>query len=1254
MKDHYKILIVEDNPLDAELARREIRQVLKSVEFVELCTEDKFLDAVENFKPDIIVSDFSMPNFDGMSVIKLTKKHAPLIPVIIFTGSLNEETAAETVKAGAVDYVLKDHNIRLRQAIQYALDKKQMWQERLDAEEKLRISEERFRILFELAADGILRISADGKIIDINHSGMQLTGCNKSEVLKMNIADFFEKEELEKKPIRYDLLRKGQAIKIERTLARKDGSTCIVEMHSKMMPDTTIQSIVRDITQRKKVEKELRESEERLKNVIQSLPVGVVIHSNEKILFANPAAYKIMEVPLTQSLSEYSVFDFIHPDYKKIALQRIKQTVTKNIKNELIEQEFLTFTKKKISVEVTSLPLLQKEGLSVMSVFNDITTRKQAEKEIRESEERLNNLIQLLPIGVVIHHEGKIEFANNTAAIIMEIPEKKTILGQNAYDFVHPDYKDIAIQRINKSLAENNTSEVIELVYQTFNKRHISVEVSSLPIVFKGKTSLLTVFNDISARKQAETLLKESEAKYRSFFENTGTAIAISEEDATLSLINQKYAELVGLPKEEIENKRRYTEFITPEDVDDAVKIHELRLRNPEKASKSYEFKFKNARGEIRNILVYADMIPGTKKSLASLLDITDRKQAEEEVKKSRMLLRTMIDSLPLWIVALDISGKVSIANNYFTETFKTSIDRIEGHKVKDFFFSEKYEQHKGWVDMCRETGKPVHFNDEFEFEKGKTTSVYGSYVPLYDPSGDIFGVTAVGIDISKQKQTENLLRESETRFRSTFEGAPIGMSLNFIDGKFFETNNAFCQMIGYSKEELRSHNFLDITHPDDLELSKQFIKDIQQLEGNNPKSIEKRYLKKDGSLIWVITSVSLYRDVNNNPKYFIVQVLDITEQKLTEQKLVETKNQLEVIFNNGPDAILLTRIENGHYVDSNKTFTRYTGYTPDDLIGKSTLDIDIWGNPDDRNRLIKEVKEKGFCHNFELEIKNKNRTSRIIEMSAEVILIKGVPHLLTISRDIAERKKMEELLKKQNEELHELVSTKDRFFSIIAHDLKDPHNAILGFSEILSGSYDILSDQDRKNYIGNILHSSQNLARLLRNLLEWANSQTGRMIYKPENINIAAVVQETMDILVYQAKIKQIRLIPDINASQEVFADPNMVRTILRNLVSNAIKYTHRNGFVKINTSPVTNKNRKPDFLEISVIDNGIGIKKENLNNLFKLDHKVKTPGTEEEMGSGLGLILCYELVRKNNGYLNINSEENVGTTVTFALPKK
>ncbi|HPB24654.1 MAG TPA: PAS domain S-box protein [Bacteroidales bacterium] len=1128
MNNHYKILIVEDNPLDAELARREIRQVLKSVEFVELCTENKFLESLENFKPDIIVSDFSMPNFDGMSVIKLAKKHAPLIPVIIFTGSLNEETAAETVKIGAVDYVLKENNIRLRQAIQYALEKKQMWRERLEAEEKLRLSEERYRVLFELAADGILRVSAEGKIIDINHSGLQLSGYNKTEVLQMHISEFFTKKELEKKPIRYDLLQKGHALKIERTFVRKDGSTCIVEMHSKMMPDNTIQSIFRDITERKNIEMDLRESEEQLSQLIQTLPIGVVIHNKGKVVFANEATFNIMEA---------------QPD---------------------------------ISID-----------------------------------------------------------------------------GLNIFNFIAPEYHEMASQRIRNSIKGNQTEQVEEQ-FITLKGNQIAAEVKTLPILFKGEKNLLSVFSDITARKQAELHLKESEAKYRSFFENTGTAIAISEEDTTLSLVNEKYAELVGLPKEEIENKKSFLDFMVPEDIENSMKIHSLRLKEPKKAEKCYELGFKNVRGEVRNMLVYTDIIPGTNKSLASLLDITERKIAEEELRKNRMFLRTMIDSLPIWISAVDTQGNYVIANKYYESFFNKPLELIEGHNFKELFTEQDYQRHNALVDKCLSTGKSIEVSETITGGNNITAHIFGTYTPLFDEKGKIFAMAVLAIDISKQKLAEIALKESETRFRSTFEGAPIGMCLNFTDGKFFEANNAFCQMIGYSIEELRSRNFIDITHPDDIEISKQFISDILQLEGSDSKSIEKRYLKKDGSLIWVITSVSLYRDTNDNPKYFIVQILDITEQKLTEQKLIEAKNQLEVVFNNGPDAILLTHIEDGHYIDSNKTFTRYTGYTPDDLRGKSTLDIDIWGNPDDRNRMIKEVKEKGFCHNFELEIKNKDRTTRVIEMSAEVILIKGKPHLLTISRDIAERKKMEELLKKQNEELHELVSTKDRFFSIIAHDLKDPHNAILGFSEILAGSYDILSDQDRKNYIVNILHSSQNLSRLLRNLLEWANSQTGRMIYKPESINISAVVQETMDILLYQAKIKQIRLIPDISSSHEVFADPNMVRTILRNLVSNAIKYTHRNGFVKISTSSVTDKKHKTDFLEISVIDNGIGIKKENIDKLFKLDHKVKTSGTEEEMGSGLGLILCYELVRKNNGYLNISSEENVGTTVTFALPKK
>jgi PAS domain S-box-containing protein len=166
MSDPIRILIVEDNQNDVELAQREINHVLKSCEFASLETREDFLNSLKNFRPDLIITDFNMPNFDGMSVITLTQQYTPFIPVIILTGSIDEETAAESVKAGAVDYVIKENIIRLRQAVLNALEKKQMWKERLQAEEKLRASEERYRLISTVTSDYMFStiVDSDGKL----------------------------------------------------------------------------------------------------------------------------------------------------------------------------------------------------------------------------------------------------------------------------------------------------------------------------------------------------------------------------------------------------------------------------------------------------------------------------------------------------------------------------------------------------------------------------------------------------------------------------------------------------------------------------------------------------------------------------------------------------------------------------------------------------------------------------------------------------------------------------------------------------------------------------------------------------------------------------------------------------------------------------------------------------------------------------------------------------------------------------------
>ena len=166
MKAPIRILIVEDNQSDIELAKREINHVLKSCEYDSVETKEDFFASLQNFQPDLIITDYTMPHFDAMSVISLTQQYAPYIPVIIFTGSIDEETAAESVKAGAVDYVIKENIIRLRQAVLNALEKKQMWHERLQAEEKLRISEERYRLISTVSSDYMFSsiVKADGSL----------------------------------------------------------------------------------------------------------------------------------------------------------------------------------------------------------------------------------------------------------------------------------------------------------------------------------------------------------------------------------------------------------------------------------------------------------------------------------------------------------------------------------------------------------------------------------------------------------------------------------------------------------------------------------------------------------------------------------------------------------------------------------------------------------------------------------------------------------------------------------------------------------------------------------------------------------------------------------------------------------------------------------------------------------------------------------------------------------------------------------
>jgi len=266
----------------------------------------------------------------------------------------------------------------------------------------------------------------------------------------------------------------------------------------------------------------------------------------------------------------------------------------------------------------------------------------------------------------------------------------------------------------------------------------------------------------------------------------------------------------------------------------------------------------------------------------------------------------------------------------------------------------------------------------------------------------------------------------------------------------------------------------------------------------------------------------------------------------------------------------------------------------------------------------------------------------------------------LHIARDISLQKDSEAKLMKYNIELKELNQNKDKFFSIVAHDLRSPFQGMLGFTDLILEELETLSRNEIKEYLLKVRESSYGMFGLLENLLNWSRLQTGRMQYNPSEFNLKEDVVSIIGLLNSNAQSKSVNLINNITASYLVFADENMIHSILLNLATNAIKFTNPGGTVTFdakikNICVREHKGKctcKQKGVEISVSDNGVGIPEEKLGIIFNIGNQYSMPGTANEHGAGLGLFLVKEMVEKHSSELIVKSDEAKGSVFTFTIP--
>jgi PAS domain S-box-containing protein len=367
----------------------------------------------------------------------------------------------------------------------------------------------------------------------------------------------------------------------------------------------------------------------------------------------------------------------------------------------------------------------------------------------------------------------------------------------------------------------------------------------------------------------------------------------------------------------------------------------------------------------------------------------------------------------------------------------------------------------------------------------------------------------------------------------------------------------------------------------------------------------------------------------------------DITQRKQIEEELKRNTEMLQTIFDHIP--VMITYFdENGGIKITNHELVRVLGWTFEEWKTENIF-AKCYPEPE----VLKEV--LNFINSGEIgwkDFKTYTKYGTIIDTAwTNIKLSNGIS--MGIGQDITIRKRAEEKLKENENLLQKSNADKDRFISILSHDLRSPFNSILGFSEVLTEDIRKLNTDEIENIAHNINKSARNTFYLLEDLLAWARAQQGKITFRPQELNLADICKNILEILNPIAISKNITINYYVADRIKVFADIDMIKTVLRNLVSNAIKFTNNGGAINISSE------ENSENVTISVSDNGVGIKSENITKLFDISEVMTTKGTAEETGTGLGLLLCKEFVEKCGGKIWVESKHGKGSDFKFTLPR-